>query len=205
VMRATIQTTGRSVHATNPDRGVNAITAMAKIVLALEQYHHELAARAHPLVGAPTCNVGVIEGGSTANAVPDRCTIRIDRRMVPREDPAAVQDELRAVVAAASTPEAPASVGDFLYSHWFESGIASPLAQTFLACAGAVLPGGAAAVGYAPGSDAKHLMTLRRGEMIIFGPGSYEVAHAADEYVTVDDLAATTEILRRFVTAALFG
>ncbi|NDJ59544.1 MAG: M20 family metallopeptidase, partial [Chloroflexi bacterium] len=76
VMRATVRAQGHSVHATNPDRGVNAITAMARAVLALEQYHRDLAARVHPMVGVPTCNVGVITGGSTANAVPDACEVK---------------------------------------------------------------------------------------------------------------------------------
>ena len=80
VMRATVKTHGRSVHATNPDRGVNAITAMARVVLALENYHQRLSEKRHPLVGTPTCNVGTIQGGSTANAVPDSCTVHLDRR-----------------------------------------------------------------------------------------------------------------------------
>ncbi len=87
VMRATVRTTGRAAHATNPARGINAITAMARAVLALDAYHNELAARVHPMVGVPTCNVGVIQGGSTANAVPDSCVVLLDRRMIPGEDP----------------------------------------------------------------------------------------------------------------------
>jgi succinyl-diaminopimelate desuccinylase len=107
VMRATITTSGHSVHATNPDRGINAIYAMARVVLALEQYHLELAARVHPLVGVPTCNVGVIQGGSTANAVADQCTVRLDRRMIPGEQPEAVQRELEAVVRSVSLEQIP--------------------------------------------------------------------------------------------------
>ena len=58
ILRATVRTTGKAVHATNPDRGVNAIVAMSKVVAALADYHRELAKRAHPIVGAPTCNIG---------------------------------------------------------------------------------------------------------------------------------------------------
>ena len=60
-------------------------------------------------------------------------------------------------------------------------------------------------VGYLPGSDAKHLMDVARGDMIIFGPGSYEVAHAADEHVRLADYEATTEILRNFLRRALYA
>ena len=60
-------------------------------------------------------------------------------------------------------------------------------------------------IGYLPGSDAKHLMDLARGDMIIFGPGSYEVAHAADEHVRLDDYAQTTDILLDFVRQTLYA
>ncbi len=205
VMRATVRTTGRSVHATNPDRGVNAITAMAKAVLALEQYHHDLAQRVHPIVGVPTCNVGVIQGGSTANAVPDACAVYLDRRMIPREDPEAVKEEMRAIIAGVDVSPAEISIDDFLFSSWFDSTIDSPLAQTFMDCVRSELQTEPGPVGYLPGSDAKHLFGVMRGEMIIFGPGSYKVAHAFDEYVVLEEFAATTHILLDFMTRTLLS
>ncbi len=204
VMRATVRTIGKSVHATNPNRGINAITAMAKAVLALEQYHHELSEREHPMVGSPTCNVGVIQGGSTANAVPDLCTIKLDRRMIPREDPEVVKDELHGVIDSVNVAPAEISIGDFLFSSWFGSSIESELSQTFLNCVRNELKDEPGPVGYLPGSDAKHLMNLARGDMIIFGPGSYEVAHAFDEHVRVEEYDKTTNILLDFVKRTLF-
>jgi acetylornithine deacetylase/succinyl-diaminopimelate desuccinylase family protein len=205
VLRATVRTTGRSVHATNPDRGVNAITAMARAVLAFESYHQQLAQRVHPIVGVPTCNVGVIRGGSTANAVPDSCLIEMDRRMVPGEDPAEVQREMEAIVAALDVAPAEVTIGDFLVSNWFHSTTDSALTQQFLTCVQQELGAHPGPIGYLPGSDAKHLTGCTRGEMIIFGPGSYEVAHAFDEYVDVDELQATARILRSFVNHMMSG
>jgi succinyl-diaminopimelate desuccinylase len=205
VLRATVRTTGRSVHATNPDRGINAINAMARAVLALESYHNDLAQRVHPIVGVPTCNVGVIEGGSTANAVPDSCVVKLDRRMIPGENPAEVQAELKQVIAGVDVSPAQISIGDFLVSNWFSSTVDSPLAQTFLDCVKQELNADPGPIGYLPGSDAKHLTGLTRGEMIIFGPGSYEVAHSFDEYVEVDALQATTDILLDFVNKTLLN
>lgn len=205
VMRATVHTQGRSVHATNPDRGINAITAMAKAVLALEQYHKALATRVHPIVGVPTCNVGVIQGGSTANAVPDSCIVKLDRRMIPKEDPDDVQAELTQVIAALDVAPAEISIGDFLFSSWFDSTVDSELAKTFLDCAQETLNDAPGPVGYLPGSDAKHLTGVVRGEMIIFGPGSYEVAHAFDEHVVIDEFNATTAILLDFINKTLLN
>ncbi len=203
VLRATVRVHGRSAHATNPDRGVNAITAMARIVLALEDYHRSLAERVHPMVGVPTCNVGVIQGGSTANAVPDHCVIYLDRRMIPGEDPAAVQAELEAVVRGVDIAPAEATMSGFQVSDWFSSSAEGPLAKLFLDCVARELQDSPGPVGYLPGSDAKHLTGLTRGEMVIFGPGSYEVAHAADEYVDLAEFATTVKILIDFAGRVL--
>lgn len=204
VMRAIVRTSGKSVHATNPDRGINAIVAMSKVISALDAYHRELAKRIHPMVGFPTCNIGVIEGGSTANAVPDACLVELDRRMIPREDPQAVIAELQAVVHGVDVAPATVSIGDFVTSNWFDSSIASALSQTFLDCIRRELHQDPGPVGYLPGSDAKHLMDLARGDMVIFGPGSYELAHAADEHVKLADYQATTSILLDFVQRTLY-
>ncbi|NLF74864.1 MAG: M20 family metallopeptidase, partial [Chloroflexi bacterium] len=203
VLRATVRTTGRAAHATNPDRGINAISAMARVVLALEAYHRELAGRVHPMVGVPTCNVGIIQGGSTANAVPDTCVVQLDRRMIPGENPAEVQAELARVVQSIDVHPAEMSIGDFLVSNWFSSTVESDLARAFLDCVARELDDSPGPVGYLPGSDAKHLVGLTRGEMVIFGPGSYEVAHAYDEYVDLAEFEATTDILKDFVDRAL--
>ena len=70
---------------------------MAHLILDLERYQAEvLERRPHPLLGPASINVGVIEGGVSANVVADACTIRVDRRMVPGEDPQAVIAELQA-------------------------------------------------------------------------------------------------------------
>jgi succinyl-diaminopimelate desuccinylase len=205
VLRATVRATGRSVHATNPDRGINAITAMAKAVLALEDYHHHLAERMHPLAGVPTCNVGVIRGGSTANAVPDTCEVWLDRRMIPGEDPNGVKQELREVIASVDAGQAQLSIGDFLVSNWFESSVDTPIAQIFLDAVRTELRSDPGPIGYLPGSDAKHLVQLARDGIVIFGPGSYEVAHAYDEYVEIEALETTALILKSFIDRLMLG
>ena len=204
VLRATIQTIGKSVHATNPDRGINAIVAMSQIIAALDSYHQDLARVIHPVVGAPTCNVGIIAGGSTANAVPDTCIIRLDRRMIPGEAPDAVVAELSAVLDSVDIAPATVKLGDIVYSRWYESALNTERAKTFMDCARAELDDEPGPIGYLPGSDAKHLMELARGDMIIFGPGSYEVAHSADEHVRLDEYNSTTAILQDFVRRTLY-
>ena len=204
ILRATVQVYGRSVHATNPDRGVNAINAMARVILALEDYHRRLQGRVHALVGSPTCNIGIIQGGAATNVVADACEVRLDRRLLPGEDVAAAQRELSEVVAAVPLPTgAGVEVGDFSVSNAFETNADTPFTQRFLAMTREVLGDDPGPVGYLPGSDAKHLTAIARQGMIVFGPGSYEVAHAADEYVDLAALAQTEAILWRFAEQTL--
>lgn len=201
IMRATVTTRGHSVHATNPDRGVNAIVAMSRVILALEDYHQRLRQRSHPLAGSPTCNVGTIWGGSTANAVPDSCSVRLDRRVIPREDPETVRRELGEVVASVQIAPATAEVGDFLFSGWFDSELSTEFGQAFQIAVSAYAD--ADPIGYLPGSDAKHLLERARGDMVVFGPGSYEVAHAFDEYVELSALHECEAILSSFLEAVM--
>lgn len=206
VLRATFRVGGRTAHATTPANGRNAINGMAQLIRDLERYQREvLDPRPHRLLGPPSINVGVIEGGVSANVVADACLIKVDRRMVPGEAPEAVMAELEALAAAAQARdlERRYSVGDFLVSRWFESGAADPHTRRLLAISAEVTGAPADPIGYLPGSDAKHLTGLARQGMVIFGPGSYEVAHAPDEYTTVADLEATYTILRRFAEQTL--
>ncbi len=75
--------------------------------------------------------------------------------------------------------------------------------KTFLSCIRTELKADPGPVGYLPGSDAKHLTELARGEIVIFGPGSYEVAHAFDEYVDLDEFHSTVAILKDFISQTI--
>jgi acetylornithine deacetylase/succinyl-diaminopimelate desuccinylase-like protein len=51
-----------------------------------------------PGIGHPTMIVGTLAGGNNTNVVPDRLALRLDRRMIPEEDPATVEARLRALI-----------------------------------------------------------------------------------------------------------
>jgi acetylornithine deacetylase/succinyl-diaminopimelate desuccinylase-like protein len=206
VLRAAFHVGGETAHATEPWRGRNAINGMAHLILALERYQADvLDVRQHPLVGRPSINVGVIAGGVSANVVADACTIRVDRRMLPREDPQAVIAELQAIAAecGASDGSRRYSVDSFQVSNWFETDANIPLVKAFLATAAAETGAGAEPIGYLPGSDAKHLVGVAQKGMVVFGPGTHHVAHSSDEYVEIDELETTHRILLRFAEQQL--
>src|SRR5687767_7978757 len=87
---------GVSAHGSMPHLGVNAIYKAARAAAALEGF--EFRAQPHPVMGAPTLNVGTIEGGNTVNAVPDSASIGVDIRTVPGMSHEAVLGALQDVL-----------------------------------------------------------------------------------------------------------
>jgi acetylornithine deacetylase len=94
-VRWKIRTQGVACHSSTPQRGVNAIYRMARVVSALEEYAAGLAgSRPDPVLGPPSLSVGRIEGGTSVNVVPDACEIEIDRRVIPGEDPGSCPSQI---------------------------------------------------------------------------------------------------------------
>lgn len=207
VVRATIKTIGKTAHATNPSLGVNAIVQMARVIGELETYNKTLQQRKHPLVGAPSVNIGTISGGVMANVVPEACVIQIDRRFVPGEKPEAVIEEIREVLSnlALADSNFRYELSEIKVSNSFDTDGSDAFTQEFLSVVAHVLNQDRRVVGYLPGSDAKHLTGIARQGMIVFGPGTYQVAHAPDEHVSVQELGDAEDILVDFAQRTLLG
>ncbi len=95
---------GRQAHAAIPQSGVDALQGVVKILNALyaqntlyQQVSSQVAGITHPYL-----NVGTIEGGTNTNVVPGRVSFKLDRRMIPEENPVEVEATLRAVIAKAA-------------------------------------------------------------------------------------------------------
>ena len=103
---------GRAAHAAMPETGADALAAAVRILDALYAQRDVYASRRSRVEGiaTPTINVGRIDGGTNTNVVPAKVVLKVDRRMIPEEDPAAVESELRAIIEAAVRPLAGISV-----------------------------------------------------------------------------------------------
>ena len=99
---------GKMAHAAIPDSGVDAIHAAVQILNALYAQNTLYRSVTSQVEGIshPYLNVGMIEGGTNTNVVPGRASFKLDRRMVPEEDPTAVEATLRGIIdqAAAAMP-----------------------------------------------------------------------------------------------------
>ncbi len=95
---------GKMAHAAIPHTGVDALQAAVGILNALYEQntrYRQIASRVEGITH-PYLNVGRIEGGTNTNVVPGKVTFKLDRRMIPEENPVEVEASIRAVIAEAA-------------------------------------------------------------------------------------------------------
>ena len=145
----------------------------------------------HPLLGAPTLNVGTIAGGSGVNLVPDRAEAQIDVRTVPGLTGATVLERLR----AAAGPEV-------AIEPWIDlAPVVTDPGDPWLRTVYDIRPAEPGAVSYFTDAAA---LTPAYGDppTVIWGPGEADQAHQTDEWASADliDAAAADylELARRW-------
>jgi acetylornithine deacetylase len=94
-----IETAGVAAHGSRPHLGVDAIAKMGPILVALKELDERLqGGPRHPLLGTGSLHSSLIEGGQEFSSYPARCLLTGERRTLPGETTAQVEEELRAVV-----------------------------------------------------------------------------------------------------------
>lgn len=181
-----IITKGVAGHGSAPERGVNAIRHMAAIILRLEETLPDIS---HPIVGGPSINVGMVQGGEKVNIIPASCVLEVDRRTIPGE----TEEEVRAQVersielARETFPDIDARVEIPIFGRPFEvSENARVLADV---CAAVTDAQGSAAevIGFRGSSDARFFAD-GGAEVVVCGPGDIALAHTARESIALDEL-----------------
>lgn len=202
---------GRSAHAARPETGADALAAATQILSALYAFRGGLAARvsAVPGIGHANLNVGLIAGGINTNVVPDRVTFRLDRRMIPEENPGAVEQELRDLVAQAATglPGISVDVTQILVVRPMEMVPGQEtLVAALTAAAETVLGERIGAEGTPIYCDAR-LYTERGIPTVLYGAGPRTMleanGHRADENLALADLQAATQVVALAITRLL--
>jgi acetylornithine deacetylase len=206
-LRYEIGVEGKAAHGSVPEAGLNAIYKMADIVGELRQLHQELSRRPpHPLVGAPSLNVGTINGGSGTCIVPARASITIDRRVVPGEPAEKATQELEEVLARLRRRDGELRAHLTLQNvaPAMEVAAEEPVVRAVRRSIRAVLGRDPGVHGWTATADSNMLVNDLKIPTVIFGPGSIaKVAHQANEYVPVEDLYAATDVYARVLVELL--
>jgi acetylornithine deacetylase/succinyl-diaminopimelate desuccinylase family protein len=198
VLRWRLHTHGRAAHSSRPEAGDNAIYRMARVVQSLERYHREVlgSKEADPLCGPATLSVGTIRGGISVNVVPEHSTVEVDRRLMPDENPEeAYRQAIDYVAPRSATGDAPQHDPPFLVARPLSHGRNRAVGER-LAAVAAEVSGRCRQVGVSYATDAA-CFAAAGVPSVVFGPGSIEQAHTADEWIALDQLDQAAEILFR--------
>lgn len=194
--RWTLTTHGVAAHSSVPHEGRSAISAMTKVIAAIEARYAPSLTDDHPLTGSPVCSVNTIRGGSAFNIIPDRCTIEIDRRVTPAEDPTQVEAKLAYLLDGLVDV-------DYTLQRQIDQPPLNPVssATRLLPAVKSVLHGMGLPT-LAPGAPfATHAAYFAAAGLptLILGPGSPHKAHTKDEWVSVSAIERGVEMYRNLM------
>ena len=208
-LEVTVQ--GDMAHAAIPDSGTDALQGAVHILNALYALNQDYLKVTSGVTGIthPYLNVGQISGGTNTNVIPGKVVLKVDRRMIPEEDPAEVEASLRRTIAqAAATFEPPRGGRDIrvdvrrlLLSRAMQPlpGNA-PLVQAIQKHGQIVFGEPIPAVGTPLYTDVR--LYVERGiPGVIYGAGPRTVresnAKRADEHLVLEDLRRATKVVAR--------
>ena len=196
---------GKMGHAAVPDTAVDALQAANRILTALYQQNLLYQQTTSQVAGIthPYLNVGVIQGGTHTNVVPGKVVLKIDRRMIPEENPAEVEATLHRVMhaAVAALPGISLDIKRLLLAHALKPLAGNrPLVSALCAHASAVFGQPISASGTPLYTDAR-LFCERGIPAVLYGCGPRTVlesnAKRADEHIELQDLRRATQVVAR--------
>ena len=193
---AEITVHGREAHSAYPSLGASAIARAAHLIRAIEEIAEEIKVDSHDAFDPPctTLNVGLINGGTAKNVVPGECRFTLEWRTIPGQKTDRVLNAVRKVIGEISRTDSDFScdIDAGRFDESFETKANSELVQ-FLEQASARSSGTVAF-----GTEAPSMIALG-AEAVVFGPGDIRVAHRTGEFVPLDELNQSVEILLRAI------
>jgi acetylornithine deacetylase len=197
ILMEAIQLQGHSGHSSDPSLGNSALEAMHTVIGALQAWRNELQAKhSDPTfaVPVPTLNLGHIHGGDNPNRICPECVLHIDLRPLPGMDLQELREELHRKVLDALTGTGIKTRFESLFDGVpaMETPASTPIIQLTEKLTGHT----SEAVAFA--TEAPYLSQLGM-ETVVMGPGDIDQAHQPDEYLALNRLKPTINILQQVV------
>jgi acetylornithine deacetylase/succinyl-diaminopimelate desuccinylase family protein len=187
-----VEIRGKSAHSGLPHEGINAIEKAAKLIVALRQ----LRLPQHPVLGAATLSVTLINGGTVSGVVPDYCKMEINRRLTKGESLDTVKREMETLIESIHAEDKDFKA-EASYPFAYEPILVTPNepAVKSLARAYSLVVGKPPETGtLSYGTDGAFIHQKTKIPVVIFGPGNIRQAHGPDEYVEVEQIFTAAKV-----------
>lgn len=196
---------GKMGHAAVPETGVDALQAATRILVALYEQNRLYKGTRSGVKGInhPYLNVGEIHGGTNTNVIPGKVVLKLDRRMIPEENPADVEAGLRRLIgdAVADCEGVTVEIRRILLANALKPLPGNrPLVEALSRHASAVFDETIEAAGTPLYTDAR-LFGEHGIPAVLYGAGPRTVgesnAKRADEHIDLEDLRRATKVVAR--------
>ncbi len=184
---------GKQAHGSRPHKGVNAVWNMIEFLNILKKYRMRF--RRHELLSDPTENLGLIRGGSAPNIVPGECEVQLDFRYLPSQKASEIMREIKNMFREVRKRNKKAKFRMDVIDHQkpVEVGRDNILVKTIKRHAKKVLGKELRFHGLSGTTLVKPL--VRKGILSVgYSPGE-DVAHMANEYISIRELSDFAKIL----------
>jgi acetylornithine deacetylase len=196
-----IETRGVAAHGSAWQIGVDAIAKMGKVQVGLESLQEEsLMKRSHKLVGPPSVHSSIIEGGRELSTYPDRCKLKVERRLIPGETKGDVEAELDGLLSSIGDidPKFDGGYDITFYRGPLEVSTDAEICKVLIECSQEVRGETPNFVGGSGWMDTQ-IIAQKGASAVAFGPiGSG--SHAAVEYVETDSVVDAARVLEKVVS-----
>ena len=98
LLQIEVEIKGKPIHAAFAEKGINAIKKASEFIEKI--YKHKFTHKKHPLLGAPTVNVGTISGGIKPNVVAPNCKFSLDVRYLPSLDSKKILEDIKKILSS---------------------------------------------------------------------------------------------------------
>lgn len=183
-----LETSGRAAHGSRYDLGIDAISRMGPALAGVGELDRRFGenGNAHPLLGRASAHASLIEGGTEASTYAASCVAKVERRTLPGETVASVEEQMREIAG-------PATVTTLFSREPLETSSDEPVVEVLRRQAGAVLGAEPELVGVPFWTDAA-LFSAAGIPTVVFGPGGAGL-HEPTEWVDLNDVEHLSEIL----------
>jgi len=188
-----LEVRGKAAHGSMPELGVNAIEGACAAIPILKKL---VPLDKSELLGQSTLNIGIINGGSKINVVPEICTLECDFRLIPGVDAdklaTSILDSLKNLD----------NMNPCIFSSTFSSKLpalyASPdhaVIKNLMKWTSNLSNASSSPIGLTYGTDAAILAPATQVPFAIFGPGDPSMAHQTNEKVSVEEVVQAAKTI----------
>lgn len=196
-----VTTYGKTAHGSTPHLGINAINHMYHLLHALET-NFEMDVEADELLGKPTYNVSMINGGVGTNVVPDQCSLRIDIRTIPGQSHDEIYNEIEQLFSDVKKeiPELDFEMKRINDLRAVQTKSTDAFAEAFRKRASNFFGEEKEYKGMIPYTDGAALIAEDDNiPLVIFGSADTKLAHQPNEYIEIEPFLKSIELYKQVI------